>query len=228
VGIKFVWLRVSTTIARLVVTDRNTCSRATSAWVKYLWGWDDYWKAKETHITKVLIKSQQNWLRQKAEQFAMRSINLSFLFGMRRNCLMSESSWPLYLATGMAITQTVVFIESCHFARYIQNVNQHPAVKVNSVCRGNYWGSLRWIWTQEDNCWSYIVHLSNTWHKMGIQRFNFRPVMEPEVSVSSSVLHVLSQMNPIHTFPVLSAHEHHRFPRGHSLSGSPPQSVRIS
>ena len=27
------------------------------------------------------------------------------------------------------------------FAKYIQNFIQHPAVKANSICRGNYWGS---------------------------------------------------------------------------------------
>ena len=28
---------------------------------------------------------------------------------------------------------------------------QHPALKVNSICRGNYWGSSMWIPTQEVN-----------------------------------------------------------------------------
>jgi len=36
---------------------------------------------------QVLIKSQQNWLDQRVGQFALRSINLLSLFGIRRNCL---------------------------------------------------------------------------------------------------------------------------------------------
>jgi len=27
----------------------------------------------------------------------------------------------------------------------MQNCIRHPAVKVNSICRGNYWGSSVWI-----------------------------------------------------------------------------------
>ena len=41
---------------------------------------------------QLLVKSQQNWLRQGVEQFAMRSINLLFLFVIRRICLRSGKS----------------------------------------------------------------------------------------------------------------------------------------
>jgi hypothetical protein len=37
-------------------------------------------------LDQVLIKSQQNWLKQGVGQFAVRSINLLFLFRIRRNC----------------------------------------------------------------------------------------------------------------------------------------------
>jgi hypothetical protein len=40
---------------------------------------------------QVMIKSQQNLLRQGVVRFVMRSINLLFLFGIRRNCLWSRS-----------------------------------------------------------------------------------------------------------------------------------------
>ena len=30
-------------------------------------------------------------------------------------------------------------IEAYPFVNYIQNFIQHPVVKVNSICRGNYW-----------------------------------------------------------------------------------------
>ena len=33
-------------------------------------------------------------------------------------------------------------------ANYVQNFVQHPALKVNSICRGNYWGSSMWILMQ--------------------------------------------------------------------------------
>ena len=61
----------------------------------------------------------------------MRSINLLFLFGIRRNCLRSGRSQSLYLSIRRATKQNVVIIEA--FANYIQNFIQHPAVKVNSV-----------------------------------------------------------------------------------------------
>src|SRR5215469_5189205 len=32
---------------------------------------------------------------------------------------------------------------------YIQNFVQHPALKVNSICGGSYWGSSMWIPTQQ-------------------------------------------------------------------------------
>jgi hypothetical protein len=37
---------------------------------------------------------------------------------------------------------------SITFANYIQNFIQHPAVKVNPICRVNYWGSSMWILAQ--------------------------------------------------------------------------------
>jgi len=37
------------------------------------------------------------------------------------------------------------------FANNVQNFIQHPAVKVNSICRGNYWGLSMWISTQQVN-----------------------------------------------------------------------------
>ena len=42
-------------------------------------------------------------------------------------------------------------------ANYLQNFIQHPAVKVNSICRGNYWGSSRWILMQQVNYYSAFV-----------------------------------------------------------------------
>jgi hypothetical protein len=46
---------------------------------------------------QILMKSQQNWLKQVAGQFAVRSIHLLILFGIRRNYLSSGRSTSLYV-----------------------------------------------------------------------------------------------------------------------------------
>jgi len=43
----------------------------------------------------------------------------------------------------------------------LQNFIQHPAVKVNSICRRNYWRSSMWISMQQVNYRIHILHLSN-------------------------------------------------------------------
>ena len=53
-------------------------------------------------------------LRQGAGKFALRSTNLSFLFGMRRNCLRSGRNLSLYLSVRRAIKQTVVIVGAYH------------------------------------------------------------------------------------------------------------------
>jgi hypothetical protein len=70
-------------------------------------------------------------LRQAVEQFAMRSINLLYLFGIRRNFLRSGS---LYLSVRRAIKHILVIIGAYYFASYVQNFIQHPAVKINFIC----------------------------------------------------------------------------------------------
>ena len=52
-----------------------------------------------------------------AEQFPLRSSNLLFLFGIRRNCLRSGRSRSLYLSTRRAIKHTVVIIGAYHFCQ---------------------------------------------------------------------------------------------------------------
>jgi len=49
------------------------------------------------------------------EQFAIRFINLLFLFAIRRNCLRSGSSRSSYQSIGRAIKQTAVIIGAYHF-----------------------------------------------------------------------------------------------------------------
>ena len=125
-------------------------------------------KRQKDTIHQVMIKSQQNWLRQGVEKFALRSINLLILFGIRRNCLTSGRSQSIIQSIRRVITQIVVQLyRHIISANYVQNFNQHPADKVNSICRGNYWRSSMWTVMQEVNYWSYIRHLSNTWKKNG-------------------------------------------------------------
>ena len=74
-----------------------------------------------------------------------------------------ESIIVLYLFIWRVI---VVIVEACHFfVSYLENFIQHPAVKLNSICRGNYWGSLVLILTQQVNYWSYVLLSSNSWEK---------------------------------------------------------------
>jgi hypothetical protein len=44
------------------------------------------------------------------------------------------------LSIRRAIKQTVLIIEAYHYCQLTKNVIQHSPVKVNSVCRRNYWG----------------------------------------------------------------------------------------
>ena len=85
------------------------------------------------------------------EQFAMRSKNLLFLFG-RRICLRSGRSQSLHLSIRRAIKETIVIIGAHHFCQLRTKFFQHPAVKVNSICTGNYWRSSMWISMQQVNC----------------------------------------------------------------------------
>ena len=62
-------------------------------------------KLKNHHV---LIKSQQDLLKQLVEKFALRSTHLLILFGIRSNCLRSGRSRSLYLLIRMVIKRTEV------------------------------------------------------------------------------------------------------------------------
>jgi len=63
----------------LIMLDRMKYSQQ-SCYCFSLWSWDSYRNAKKTQDHKVLIKFQQNWLKQEVRQFVLRSINLLILF----------------------------------------------------------------------------------------------------------------------------------------------------
>jgi len=58
--------------------------------------------------------------------------------GIRRQCLSSRRSLSLYLFMRRVLKQIVVIIEHITFVNYIQNFIQHPAIRVNSICRGSH------------------------------------------------------------------------------------------
>jgi len=64
------------------------------------------------------------------KQFAMRSVNLLFQFGIRRNCLRSGRSRVLYLSIRRAIKQTAVIMGACYFCQL--RIKFYPA----SCCQG--------------------------------------------------------------------------------------------
>ena len=45
----------------------------------------------------------------------------------------------------------------------------HTVIRNRSFYEIQLWGSSMWISTQQVNYWSYSLHFSNTWEKMGIQ-----------------------------------------------------------
>jgi hypothetical protein len=55
---------------------------------------------------QVLIKFQQNWLKQEVGQFVLRPRNLQIVFGIRRNCPRSGRSPSMYLFIRRVIKQT--------------------------------------------------------------------------------------------------------------------------
>ena len=56
-------------------------------------------------------------LIKEVEQFVIRSINLLFLFGIKRNCLTNGRSQSLYLSIRRGIKQIVITIAAYHFCQ---------------------------------------------------------------------------------------------------------------
>jgi bacterioferritin-associated ferredoxin len=66
------------------------------------------------HKSPVIDQIPTQQIKAGVEQFAMRSINLLSLFGIRRNCLRCGRSRSLYLTLRRAIRQIVVIIGAYH------------------------------------------------------------------------------------------------------------------
>jgi len=56
------------------------------------------------------------------------------------------------------IKQIVLIIEAYYCPNYVQKFIKHPAVKVNSIRRGNYWGSQVLILTQVNYYHIFYIH----------------------------------------------------------------------
>jgi len=76
----------------------------------------DFEKLKR-HIPPSIGQFQAEWLKQWVEQIALRSINLSILFGIRKNCLKGGRSRSLYLFIRRVIKQIVVITGAYHFCQ---------------------------------------------------------------------------------------------------------------
>ena len=91
---------------------RQKEGRTTSAWVKCLWGWDGYWKAKKhkspgiDQITAELFKAWRRTIRSEVRKLIR--------FKIRKNWLRSGRIGSLYLSIRRAIKETVVVIGEYH------------------------------------------------------------------------------------------------------------------
>ena len=120
-----------------------------------------YWKANKAHITRYWSITAE-LIKAGIAQFTLRSIDL-ILFRIRRNCQRNGKSKSLCLFIRRSIEESVVIIESCHLW-IAWNISSNILLSgFNIVRRGNYWGSSVWISKQQVNCWSYILHASNTY-----------------------------------------------------------------
>ena len=72
--------------------------------------------------------------------------NSLILFGIKRNCLSGGRSHSIYPFIRRVIKQTAVTIVAYHSCQLQKNSTKH-SVKVNSICRGNYWGPSLWVLT---------------------------------------------------------------------------------
>jgi len=63
--------------------------------------------------------------------------------------------------------------------------------RLNSICGGNNRGSSMWILMQQVNYWSYILHSSNTWEKVGIQRSSASALIDFKKAYDSIRMEVL-------------------------------------
>jgi hypothetical protein len=102
---------------RAFLTDENTCILK---WMSSTGTNDRQSTVKFCSVSdkgtnhQVLIRFQQNWLKKEVVKFALRSLNLLFLFGIKRNCLISGRSQSFYLFIRRVIKQTVVTIVAYH------------------------------------------------------------------------------------------------------------------
>ena len=92
-------------------------------------------------------------------------ITVCWISFSRQTLIFISVNFICYLSIRRGIKQTVITIGAYRLCQLRTKFVQHPALKVNSICRGRYWGSSMWIPMQQVDYWSYILHSSNTWEK---------------------------------------------------------------
>jgi hypothetical protein len=102
-------------------------------------------KLKKGINYNALIKFRQNWFKQEVKHHFLRSINSLIIFRIRKNYLSSGRSHSFYLYTGKVIKLTVP--RRITVINFIQNFIQHVTLRVDSICRRNYWESTVWVST---------------------------------------------------------------------------------
>jgi hypothetical protein len=92
----------------------------------------------EVSITKV-IKFRQNWFKQDVEYYGLRFIKSSFLFRIRKNCLISGRIYTLlHQFTKRVMKLTVVIMVRYQSYQHNAKCIQCP-LKVKCIYRWNYW-----------------------------------------------------------------------------------------
>jgi hypothetical protein len=73
------WKKIFSQVLKVQRVNYVTYNGVPTAWPEWLWGWDDYWKLKDTNH-QVMIKSQRNWLLQGVGQSTLWSINFNSIW----------------------------------------------------------------------------------------------------------------------------------------------------
>jgi hypothetical protein len=84
------------------------------------------------------------------------NIAFKYLHFLQSICQPTNSLHNIQFILGIKLLHVLVRVMNCILLRALvdwytdcSNMHdQHPALKVNSICRGNYWGSSMWIPTQ--------------------------------------------------------------------------------
>jgi hypothetical protein len=133
---------------------RKNCLRSGRSWSLYLFIWK---VIKQTvvimevyHFCGGISRTKQN------TQCTLRHHGL----------LLTDTETSLPVKDILSSSDPPQLLSTTYSPKFIQ----HPALKINSICRGIYLGSSVWIPTQQVSYWSYTLNSSDTWDNMGKRR----------------------------------------------------------